>query len=57
MERFAPVTAPAAKDSLPPGLNNAFFFATLNALSFQIVIGSPMVLYAKTLTDVLDGPS
>ncbi|MEY2409531.1 MAG: hypothetical protein QOF48_2201, partial [Verrucomicrobiota bacterium] len=43
------MTAPAAKDSLPPGLNNAFFFATFNALSFQIIIGSPMVLYARTL--------
>ena len=33
----------------PPGLNNAFLFGTFNALSFQIVLGSPMVLYAKTL--------
>ncbi|MDX1951206.1 MAG: MFS transporter [Verrucomicrobiota bacterium] len=31
------------------GLNNAFFFATFNALSFQVVLGSPMVLYAKSL--------
>ena len=38
-----------AKDSFPPGLNNAFFFATFNALSFQIVLGSPMVLYATSL--------
>jgi MFS family permease len=30
-------------------LNNAFLFATFNALSFQIVISSPMVLYAKSL--------
>src|SRR5437773_6185344 len=37
------------KVSFPPGLNNAFLFATFNALSFQIVIGSPMVLYAKSL--------
>ena len=28
---------------------NAFVFATFNALSFQIVLGSPMVLYAKSL--------
>lgn len=34
---------------LPPGLNNAFLFATFNALSFQIVLGSPMVLYARSL--------
>lgn len=28
---------------------NAFVFATFNALSFQIVLGSPMVLYARSL--------
>lgn len=33
----------------PPGLYNAFLFGTFNALSFQIVLGSPMVLYAKAL--------
>ena len=43
------LSAPATKDSFPPGLNNAFFFATFNALSFQIVLGSPMLLYAKSL--------
>src|SRR6266478_6127501 len=35
--------------SFPPGLANAFIFATFNAFSFQIVLGSPMVLYAKSL--------
>ena len=35
--------------SFPPGLHNAFLFAAFNALSFQIVLSSPMVLYAKTL--------
>src|SRR6266567_6679631 len=35
--------------SFPPGLANAFIFATFNALSFQIVLGSPMILYAKSL--------
>ena len=39
----------AEKASFPDGLNNAFLFATFNALSFQIVISSPMVLYAKSL--------
>ncbi|MFO1500764.1 MAG: MFS transporter, partial [Verrucomicrobiota bacterium] len=34
---------------LPDGLSNAFLFAIFNALSFQIVLGSPMVLYAKSL--------
>jgi len=38
-----------AKDSLPPGLNHAYAFAAFNALSFQIVLGGPMVLYAKSL--------
>lgn len=33
----------------PPGLNNAFLFSAFNALSFQIVLGSPMILYAKSL--------
>lgn len=33
----------------PPGLHNAYLFAVFNALSFQIVLNSPMVLYAKSL--------
>jgi MFS family permease len=37
------------KAAFPPGLNNAFLFSAFNALSFQVVLGSPMVLYAKTL--------
>ena len=37
------------KEVFPPGLNNAFYFAVFNALSFQIVLNSPMVLYAKSL--------
>ena len=37
------------KASLPPGLSNAYFFALFNALSFQVVLSSPMVLYAKSL--------
>ncbi len=40
---------PVEKASFPPGLHNAFLFATFNALSFQIVLSSPMVLYAKSL--------
>ena len=39
----------AGADSFPHGLNNAFLFALFNALSFQIILNSPMVLYAKTL--------
>ncbi|HUR47172.1 MAG TPA: MFS transporter [Candidatus Saccharimonadales bacterium] len=37
------------KVQFPPGLNNAYFFATFNALSFQMVLGSPMLLYAKSI--------
>src|SRR6476646_5662930 len=36
-------------ESFPTGLHNAFLFSGFNALSFQIVLSSPMVLYAKTL--------
>jgi len=43
------MSAAPDKSTLPPGLNNAFLFAGFNALSFPIVVGSPMVLYAKTL--------
>jgi hypothetical protein len=35
--------------TLPSGVGHVFVFAIFNALSFQIVLGSPMVLYAKTL--------
>lgn len=34
---------------LPPGFRHAYWFALFNALSFQIVLSSPMVLYAKSL--------
>lgn len=47
------MSAPAASAPepvpFPPGLHNAFWFATFNALSFPIVVGSPIILYAKTL--------
>src|SRR5215510_14681794 len=33
----------------PPGLHNAFLFSGFNALSYPLVLSSPMVLYAKTL--------
>jgi MFS family permease len=35
--------------AFPPGFHNAFLFSTFNALSFQIVLASPMILYAKSL--------
>ena len=47
------MSAPAANVSeparFPPGLHHAFWFATFNALSLPIVVGTPMILYAKTL--------
>ena len=30
-------------------MHNAYLFSTFNAFSYQIVLNSPMVLYAKTL--------
>ena len=35
--------------SFPAGMHHAYLFSTFNAFSFQIVLNSPMVLYAKTL--------
>jgi MFS family permease len=40
---------PTERASFPPGLHNAYLFSTFNAFSYQIVLSSPMVLYAKTL--------
>jgi MFS family permease len=37
------------KPAFPAGLHNAYWFAAFNPLSYQIVLGSPMILYAKTL--------
>ena len=36
-------------ETINAGIKNAWRFALYNGLSFQIVLGSPMVLYAKTL--------
>lgn len=41
--------APAEPTAFPPGLHNAYLFSTFNAFSYQVVLNSPMVLYAKTL--------
>ena len=40
---------PTPVASFPAGLGNVYLFAIFNALSFQVVLGSPMVLYAKSL--------
>ncbi len=39
----------AETDRLPEGITNAYAFALFNALSFQMVLAGPMVLYAKSL--------
>jgi hypothetical protein len=41
--------APAEVVAFPPGLHHAYLFATFNAFSYQVVLNSPMVLYAKSL--------
>ncbi|MGC8887308.1 MAG: MFS transporter [Verrucomicrobiia bacterium] len=33
----------------PPGFHNAYLFAIFNAFSFQVVLNTPMILYAKSL--------
>lgn len=43
-----PTSAPAPGE-LPRGLAPLYWFSALNALSFQPVLSSPMVLYAKSL--------
>src|ERR1017187_5294330 len=43
------LSAPAERASFSPGFHNAYLFSTFNAFSYQIVLSSPMVLYAKTL--------
>ena len=37
------------RPGFPPGMHHAYLFSTFNAFSYQIVLNSPMVLYAKTL--------
>lgn len=37
------------QDRLPEGIANAYAFAIFNALSFQMVLAGPMVLYANSL--------
>jgi MFS family permease len=36
-------------DRFSPGFGNAFWFSVFNAFSFQIILSSPMILYAKSL--------
>jgi len=39
----------AAAVAFPPGLHYAYLFSVFNAFSYQVVLNSPMVLYAKNL--------
>ena len=43
------MSEPKQTNTVPLGLHPAWWFALFNGLSFQIVLGSPMILYAKTL--------
>src|SRR5512138_3004705 len=43
-----PSDAAREEASFPPGLHHAYLFSTFNAFSFQVVLNSPMVLYAKS---------
>src|SRR5208337_4908859 len=43
------LSQPGEMPAFPPGLHNAYLFSTFNAFSYQIVLNSPMVLYARTL--------
>ena len=43
------LSAPTAEASFPPGLHNTFLFSGFNALSYPLVLSSPMVLYARSL--------
>jgi len=51
VKHFTGSANPSGADgvSFPPGLHHAYLFSVFNAFSYQIVLNSPMVLYAKTL--------
>lgn len=43
------VLSVANKSIYPPGATNANWFSAFNAVGFQITLGSPMILYAKSI--------
>jgi MFS family permease len=49
MAELVPSTTSPDRPAFPPGLENAFWFATFNALSYPIILNSPMILFAKSL--------
>lgn len=43
-------TGPASPvESLPPGIRNAYWFQAFNAVSWQICLGNPLILFARDL--------
>jgi MFS family permease len=42
-------TTTASSTEFPDGISHVFGFVILNAISFQMILGSPMLLYAKSL--------
>src|SRR5436190_16684016 len=40
---------PGASESLPASVRPIYAFIIFNALSYQVILSSPMVLYAKSL--------
>ena len=36
-------------DTLPPGIHNAYLFQAFNAVSWQLCLGSPLILFAREL--------
>ena len=49
MSQTAQPIAANSPPAMPTGVRDAWRFSLFNGLSFQIVLGSPMILYAKTL--------
>ena len=41
--------APAVAPPMPKGIHNAYFFDTFNAMSWTVVLGSPMLLFLQHL--------
>lgn len=42
-------TPDPGREPMPPGIRYAYGFALTNALSFNLTLGAPMILFAKTL--------
>ena len=38
-----------SNDTLPRGIHNAYLFQAFNAVSWQICLGSPLILFAREL--------